>query len=79
MNDMTKHAAEILQLKANHPKNSFVDLIDDYCIKYPEFDLEEFCDYIKNSNKALKEFIRDDLIKFNYVKDDIAVAWSELF
>lgn len=77
--EMTKHAASILQLKTKHPTTSFVDLIDDYCDRNPYFDMDEFCDYLKNHNKSLREYIKSDLVKFNYVRDDIAVMWSELF
>lgn len=74
---MNQHVSKILEIKTKHPEVSLSDIITDYDSEDQEFDMEDFCTYLE-TNKSLKEFIRNDLIKFNHVKDPM-LTWTNLF
>jgi len=74
---MSFHASKILEEKTLHPDVSLSDIITEYDAEHQEFDMEDFCTYLEH-NKSLKEFIKNDLIKFNHVKDPM-LTWTNLF
>lgn len=74
---MKEHAAKILDIKRDFPDVSISDIITEYCDDHHQFDMEDFCDFI-SSTPTLKEFIKQDLIKFNHVTNPM-LTWSNLF
>lgn len=74
---MKEHIAKILDLKRDCPDTSISDIITDYCEAHPSFDMDDFCDFLAD-NTTLREFIKQDLIKFNHVTDPM-MTWSNLF
>jgi len=77
--ELTRQTAEILMNKTKLPDTSIMDIIIQYCEDNHSFDMEDFCEFILlEENSQLKEFIKQDLIKFEYVTDP-CFTWLSLF
>jgi hypothetical protein len=75
-----KHINNIIEIKQQNPDISMFDIIMEYCGEHEEeFDVDDFIHELR-SHKGFREFIRRDLVEFNFGKDvEFIDTFADLF
>ena len=77
---MRSHISNIIELRKKDPNVSVVDIITEYIENHPDFDFDEFIVLLKKREYAgLKEYLRKDMIQFNFAKGEELSIFDKLF